>query len=68
MTKLISKSDPQYFEVSSEEPYIRHHYKVTDVNGGEVVVDNWQDAAVIWWNKKDFLSHIEVLNQPKGFK
>ena len=68
MTKLISKSDPQYFEVSSEEPYIRHHYKVTDVNGGEVVVDNWQDAAVIWWNKKDFLSHTEVLDQPKGFK
>ncbi len=60
---LIEKTDPQYFEVSSEEPYLRHHYKVIDKYGKSVVVDNWQDAAVLWWNKKDFLSHIEVLNQ-----
>ena len=62
MTKLIDKSDPQFFELSSEDPYIRHHYKVVDGNGKETIVDNWEDAAVLWWNKKAFLSHIEVLN------
>jgi len=63
VTKLIKKSDPQYFEVSSEDPYIRHHYKVVDANGDSVILDNWQDTAVLWWNMKTFLSHIEVLNQ-----
>ena len=62
MTKLIKKSDSRYFEVSSEDPYLRHHYKVVDVNGDSVVLDNWQDTAVLWWNMKTFLSHVEILN------
>jgi len=68
---LIQKTDPRYFEVSSDGLYDRHDYKVISTTGDEVIVDNWQDAAMIWWNKKAFLSHIEVLDkqqQGKGFK
>jgi len=68
---LIQKTDPRYFEVSSHGLYDRHDYKVVSTTGDEVIVDNWQDAAIIWWNKKAFLSHIEVLDKQqksRGFK
>jgi len=68
MTALIEKTDPQYFEVTSNKLYDRHHYKVFSKTGDHVLVDNWQDAAIIWWNKKAFLSHIEVIDKTKGFK
>ena len=66
MTALIETTDPRYFTVSSDKLYDRHHYRVVDKNGNTTVVDNWQDAACIWWNKKAFLSHIEVLDKPQS--
>ena len=66
MTALIETTDPRYFTVSSDKLYDRHHYRVVDKNGDTTVVDNWQDAACIWWNKKVFLSHIEVLDKPQS--
>ena len=72
MTALIEKTDPQYFEVTSDKLYDRHHYKVFSKTGDHVVVDNWQDAAIIWWNKKAFEKPVvEVIDKPqpkKGFK
>ena len=70
MTTLIETTDSRYFTVSSDELYDRHHYKVVSKNGDTTIVNNWEDAAIIWWNKKMFLSHIEVLDKPqlkKGF-
>ena len=68
--ELIKPTDPQYFKLSSEEPYDRHNYKVVDKSGDSVIVESWEEANVIWWHKKMFLSHIEVLDQKevKGFK
>ena len=68
--ELIKPTDPQYFKLSSEEPYDRHHYKVVDKSGDSIIVESWEEANVIWWHKKMFLSHIEVLDQKevKGFK
>lgn len=68
--ELIESTDPQYFKLSSEELYDRHHYKVVDKNGDSVIVESWEEANVIWWYKKMFLSHIEVLDKKevKGFK
>ena len=60
--KLIQSDDPQYFSQTSDRLYDRHHYKVVGKNGDSVVVDNWQTAHEIWWNRKVFLSHIEVLD------
>ena len=33
MTALIEKTDPQYFEVTSDKLYDRHHYKVFSKTG-----------------------------------
>ena len=70
--ELIRPDDPQYFEQSSYEDYDRHHYKVVGKNGDTIVVEDYMSAQEIWWNRKVFLSHIEVLDKPKkeskGFK
>jgi hypothetical protein len=68
MTALIEKSDPQYFEVSSDGLYDRHQYKVVSKLGDALIVDSWGGAAYIWWNEKKLLSHIEVLDNERGFK
>ena len=63
--ELIKPDDPQYFTLSSDELYDRHHYKVISKLGETITVDNWEDLRTIWWNKKDFLSHVEVIDKPK---
>ena len=67
---LIAPEDPQYFNQTSDKLYDRHHYKVVSTTGESVNVESWIEAQEIWWNKKSFLSHIEVLDKKqrgKGF-
>ena len=64
--ELIKPDDPQYFTLSSDELYDRHHYKVISKLGETITVDNWEDLRTIWWNKKSFLSHVEVIDKPKA--
>lgn len=70
MTALIEPSDPQYFTETSGELYDRHTYKIVAKSGETINVNNWMQVREIWWNRKAFLSHIEVIDpiQPKGFK
>ena len=70
MTALIEPSDPQYFTETSDKLYDRHTYKIVSKTGETINVDNWLQAREIWWNRKSFLSHIEVLDvkRSKGFK
>lgn len=72
MTQLIEPTDPRYFNQTSDEPYDRHHYKIVMRNGECVVVDSYDVAQSIWFQKpSQFLSHIEVLDikqQGKGFQ
>ena len=70
MTALIEPSDPQYFTETSDELYDRHTYKIVSKTGEIINVDNWLQAREIWWNRKAFLSHVEVLDlkKSKGFK
>ena len=63
MTELIQKDDPQYFEQSCYKDYDRHQYRVVSKTGESVVVDDYLSAQEIWWNKKAFLSHIDVLDR-----
>jgi len=61
--KLIDKKDSRYFTETSKDPYIRHMYKVVDIQGNATIFDNWSDAQQTWWNSpSQFLSHIEVLD------
>ena len=70
MTALIKPSDPRYFTETSSELYDRHTYKIFSKTGEIIKVDNWMELREIWWNKKQLLSHVEVLDvkKSKGFK
>ena len=70
MTQLIERGDPRFFTQTSDDQYDRHHYKVVSKTGESFVVDDYMLAQEIWWNRKMFLSHIEVLDivKSKGFK
>ena len=68
---VIKPEDPQYFTHTSDDLYDRHHYKIVSNSGETITVDNWEDARVVWWNKKTFLSHVEVITpkkKSKGFR
>lgn len=60
------------FKQTSDEPYLRHHYKVVYSDGTYQVFDNYEDVQVLWFHRGgNFLSHIEVLDikeKNKGFK
>lgn len=59
------------FQQTSNEPYVRHDYKLVYEDGKEVVFDNYEDVQRIWFQYGgNFLSHVEVLDKKKskGFK
>ena len=66
------KQEVKTFKQTSDDPYIRHHYKMVYNDGTCQVFDNYEDAQILWWNRNgNFLSHIEVLDikeKSKGFK
>jgi hypothetical protein len=68
--ELIKPEDPQYFTQTSDELYDRHHYKIISTTGESVDVKDWEQVREIWWNKRSFLSHVEILDKKqraKGF-
>ena len=68
MTKLIGRSDPQFFEETSDGSYDRHDYKVVTTTNS-YVFDNYEDMRNMWWNyDSSMLKHVEVLDKPKKKK
>jgi len=71
MTQLINPSDPRFFRQTSNEPYLRHDYKLVSSTGEFVIFDNYEDVQRRWFERSGhFLSHIEVLDhkEPKKSK
>ena len=76
MTQLIDPSDPRYYRQTSDEPYLRHDYKLVSSTGESVIFDNYEDVQRRWFERSgNFLSHVEVLDHKepkkknkKGFK
>jgi len=69
MTQLIDKSDPRYFRQTSDEPYLRHDYKLVTSTGEFVIFDNYEDVQRKWFERGgNFLSHVEVLDHKKSKK
>jgi hypothetical protein len=67
MTKLIHPSSPEYFQQTSNDPYIRHDYKLFYESGKTVIFDNYEDVQLRWFQSRGkFLSHIEVLDHKKS--
>lgn len=67
---IDNQQELKTFKQTSDEPYIRHHYKLVLTDGREVIFDNYEDVQVTWFQTAgQFLSHIEVLDiKQKGFK
>ena len=68
MTKLIKRSDPQFFEETWSGSYDQHDYKVVTTTNS-YVFDNYEDMRNMWWNyDSSMLKYVEVLDKPKPKK
>ena len=71
MTNLIEKSDPQFFEQTSNKSYDRNNYKIV-CRSKSFVVESWEEVQEWWWNncRSPFFEGtvIEVLDKPKTKK
>lgn len=57
------------FKQTSNEPYIRHHYRLTTTDGKVYEFDNYADLMHQWLSLPNTAeSIIEVLDVRKGFK
>ena len=70
MTELIKRSDPRFFEQTSDGYYDRHHYKIV-CKSKSVVLESWEEVQEYWWNNiainPDMI--VETIDKPKrGFK
>lgn len=52
----------EIFKQTSDEPYVRHNYKIVFKNKKAQVFDNYQDAIQTWYNNPDQGNYIEVLD------
>jgi ABC-type transporter lipoprotein component MlaA len=62
---------PKWFERTSDLPYDRQRYKVHTKTGKTHIFDDYEQVRAIWFQSKQLLSHIEVLDKEtkqKGFK
>ena len=71
MTNLIERSDPQFFEQTSNKSYDRNNYKIV-CRSKSFVVESWEEVQEWWWNncRTPFFEGtvIEVLDKPKTKK
>ena len=71
MTNLIEKSDPQFFEQTSNKSYDRNNYKIV-CRSKSFVVESWEEVQEWWWNncRSPFFEGtvVEVLDKPKAKK
>ena len=62
----------KHFKQTSDDPYLRHDYRVHYTNRKPEVFDNYEDVQLTWFHTpKQFLNYIEVLDHkepktPKG--
>ena len=52
----------EFFRQTSEEPYLRHRYKVVFKNKKAQIFDNYQDTFQTWYQNPDQVNFIEVLD------
>jgi len=57
------------FNQTSDEPYVRHDYKLHYTNKKSEIFDNYEDAQRIWFQTaSQFLDYIEVLDHKETKK
>ncbi len=59
------------FKQTSDDPYLRHDYKLIYSDGHTIIFDNYEDLMSTWFSTPNFLLDcVEVLDhiEKKGFK
>lgn len=56
------------FERTSEDPYIKHDYKLIFTNGKYVIFDNYEDVLMKWFQNYEYCDLIEVLDKKEKKK
>jgi hypothetical protein len=63
------------FQQTSNEPYVRHDYKLIYADGHHEIYDDYLECQDVWFSTApNLLSHVEVLDRKvsqkksKGFK
>jgi hypothetical protein len=60
---------PEFFEQTSNEPYLRHDYRLHYKYKNPEVFDNYQDLQATWFQTPNqFLDYAEVLDKKKSKK
>lgn len=54
--------DELYFTQTSDEPYLRHRYKIVYKNKKAQIFDNYQDVLRAWFSNSINSNYIEVLD------
>lgn len=58
---------PEFFKQTSDEPYLRHDYKLVYNDKRFKIFDNYEDFYATWFQTPNqFLSHGEVLNHKEN--
>jgi hypothetical protein len=69
MTQLIDPSSPEYFKQTSNEPYLRHDYKLYYKTKKPEIFDNYEDLQRTWFETPNqFLDYVEVLDHKESKK
>ena len=50
------------FTRTSDAPYDRHWYKVWCIDKSVKVLHNYDDVLNAWWNFKQYIDHVEVID------
>lgn len=60
--KCYKPSDSRYFTQTSDEPYDRHHYKLTLKSGKSIVIDDYEVLRSMWFQYNAYADKVEVLD------
>jgi hypothetical protein len=60
---------PEFFKQTSNEPYLRHDYKLYYITKNPEVFNNYEDVQISWFQTPNqFLDYVEVLDHKESKK
>ena len=62
----IDPTDNRYFTLTSDKPYVRNWYKVWCTDGSVKILEDYSDVQTAWWNFKQYIDKIEVIDAKRG--
>ena len=62
----MAYKDGEVFETYCDKDYDRHVYKVYLKDGQSVIYESYDLMRYHWYQQREHLSHVEVLDSPKS--